>query len=241
MLQYVELIYLVCKNYWVYALINALFTWAYTISLLRTVLAHETKMVSLMNRPRLVPVVQGGWVRAAGSHRLVPGDIMVLQRGQATCDMVVLQGSCLVEESMLSGEVGLSFQAAVGSCHCLVGCHKCCSCVLWGYINPAVGLREPHVVHFLLSACCSERIHPHTFVEYSYIHAGFLPDSCCLARLLAHSLTPAHLLARLHAHPVNHQLTLYLFAYSLMRLPFYSMMMSSIQISTQYLLRHVRL
>ena len=123
MLQYVELVYLVCKNYWVYALINALFTWAYTISLLRTVLAHETKMVSLMNRPKLVPMVQGGWVRAAGSHRLVPGDIMVLQRGQATCDMVLLQGSCLVEESMLSGEVGLSLQAVCSCCGYVVAGH----------------------------------------------------------------------------------------------------------------------
>ena len=100
-LQYLELIYLVYKDYWVYALINVLFTWAYTI----TLLSHGSKTVRLMNGPRLVPLVQAGWVRAAGSHRLVPGDIMVLQRGRATCDMVILQGSCLVEESMLSGEV----------------------------------------------------------------------------------------------------------------------------------------
>lgn len=105
LLQYLELIYLVYKDYWVYALINALFTWAYTISLLRTLLSHGSKTVRLMNGPRLVPLVQAGWVRAAGSHRLVPGDIMVLQRGRAPCDMVILQGSCLVEESMLSGEV----------------------------------------------------------------------------------------------------------------------------------------
>ena len=104
-LQYLELIYLVYKDYWVYALINVLFTWAYTITLLRTLLSHGSKTVRLMNGPRLVPLVQAGWVRAAGSHRLVPGDIMVLQRGRATCDMVILQGSCLVEESMLSGEV----------------------------------------------------------------------------------------------------------------------------------------
>lgn len=38
----------------------------------------------------------------------MPGDVVVLQRGKATCDMVLLKGSCLVEESMLSGEVGLS-------------------------------------------------------------------------------------------------------------------------------------
>ena len=43
--------------------------------------------------------------RPVSSHRLVPGDVVVLLRGKATCDMVLLQGSCLVEESMLSGEV----------------------------------------------------------------------------------------------------------------------------------------
>lgn len=43
--------------------------------------------------------------RGVASHRLVPGDIVVLQPGKATCDMVLLQGNCLVDESILSGEV----------------------------------------------------------------------------------------------------------------------------------------
>ena len=47
-----------------------------------------------------------GWLcRAISSRRLVPGDVLVLLRGKATCDMVLLSGNCLVEESMLSGEV----------------------------------------------------------------------------------------------------------------------------------------
>ena len=37
----------------------------------------------------------------------MPGDIIVVLRGKATCDMVLLHGSCLAEESMLSGEVSL--------------------------------------------------------------------------------------------------------------------------------------
>lgn len=45
------------------------------------------------------------YCRGVSSHRLVPGDVVVLLRGKATCDMVLLQGSCLVEESILSGEV----------------------------------------------------------------------------------------------------------------------------------------
>ena len=39
------------------------------------------------------------------SHGLVPGDVVVLQPGKATCDMVLLQGNCLVDEAVLSGEV----------------------------------------------------------------------------------------------------------------------------------------
>ena len=35
----------------------------------------------------------------------MPGDVIVVLQGRATCDMVLIQGSCLVEESMLSGEV----------------------------------------------------------------------------------------------------------------------------------------
>jgi len=43
--------------------------------------------------------------RAISSRRLVPGDVIVVLPGKATCDMVLLQGNCLVEESVLSGEV----------------------------------------------------------------------------------------------------------------------------------------
>lgn len=43
--------------------------------------------------------------RAISSRWLVPGDVIVVLPGKATCDMVLLQGNCLVEESVLYGEV----------------------------------------------------------------------------------------------------------------------------------------
>ena len=43
--------------------------------------------------------------RAVSSRSLVPGDVVVILPGKATCDMVLLRGNCLVEESNLSGEV----------------------------------------------------------------------------------------------------------------------------------------
>ena len=49
------------------------------------------------------------------SHRLVPGDVVVLQQGRALWDVVLLRGACLVTESMLSGEV----QASSSQCQIL--------------------------------------------------------------------------------------------------------------------------
>lgn len=56
----------------------------------------------------LVPLLHQKFVRALLSKQLVPGDVIVVQRGRVTCDMVLLRGTCLVEESMLSGEVWAS-------------------------------------------------------------------------------------------------------------------------------------
>lgn len=65
----------------------------------------DKRVKALMNEVRLTPVVQDRWVRAMSSHRLVPGDVVVMQRGRALSDLVLLRGACLVTESMLSGEV----------------------------------------------------------------------------------------------------------------------------------------
>ncbi|DBA92222.1 TPA: hypothetical protein ACH3X1_015929 [Trebouxia sp. C0004] len=62
-----------------------------------------------LGQKRVVPIVQSTRVRAISSRRLVPGDVIVVLPGKATCDMVLLQGNCLVEESALSGEVACQF------------------------------------------------------------------------------------------------------------------------------------
>ncbi|KAA6428240.1 MAG: hypothetical protein FRX49_01836 [Trebouxia sp. A1-2] len=67
-----------------------------------------------VSQQRLVAVVQAGRVRAVSSRRLVPGDVVVLLAGKATCDMVLLRGSCLVEESLLSGEAAQVRKSSIG-------------------------------------------------------------------------------------------------------------------------------
>jgi len=62
----------------------------------------------VLDQQCVVPFVWVGRIMALSSRRLVPGDVVVLQRGKATCDMVLLRGAGLVEESMMSGEVSAS-------------------------------------------------------------------------------------------------------------------------------------
>lgn len=101
-----ECIYLLCRRRnVVLGFVMAVVSLAANAGLLSTVRHQHHVMKQLVNQRSIVPVVNFGWVRALASWRLVPGDVIVLQRGRVSCDMVLLRGSCLVEESMLSGEV----------------------------------------------------------------------------------------------------------------------------------------
>jgi P-type E1-E2 ATPase len=102
MLEVGYLIY--CGRYFYPVLVLLLFTIS-AVLLVHTLRRQRKKIIALVNECRLTPLVWDGWVRAISSHKLLPGDVMVLQPGKALCDMVVLQGTCLVMESMLSGEV----------------------------------------------------------------------------------------------------------------------------------------
>ena len=104
-LQFTEICYLMYQGYYAYAAILQLISWAAIMILVNALHDQHSKLVNLVNQKHVVPIVQRGWVRAASSHQLVPGDVVVMQRGKAPCDMVLLRGTCLVEESMLSGEV----------------------------------------------------------------------------------------------------------------------------------------
>ena len=65
---------------------------------------QRMRLVTLLTKRQLVPVLYKKFVRALLAKQLVPGDVIVVQKGRAACDMVLLRGRCLVEESMLSGE-----------------------------------------------------------------------------------------------------------------------------------------
>jgi len=103
--QTLEQIYLVYRGRYFYPIVIQLFTWPALLGMAAMLDQQRNRAMALMNECRLTPLVQHQWVRAASSHRLVPGDVVVLQSGRASCDMVLLRGACLVTEAVLSGEV----------------------------------------------------------------------------------------------------------------------------------------
>lgn len=74
-----------------------------------TVYNQRKRLTAVFDQSHMVPIVRKGYVRAASAKQLVPGDVLVVQQGTAMCDLVLLRGSCLVEESVLTGEVGFCF------------------------------------------------------------------------------------------------------------------------------------
>lgn len=104
-LQILEEIYLIYRARYFYPVVISIFAVPAVRKLSAKLDLQRKKIMALMNECRLTPMVQERWVRAISSHRLVPGDVIVLRNGRALCDMVLLRGACLVTEAMLSGEV----------------------------------------------------------------------------------------------------------------------------------------
>ena len=106
-LQYLECIYLIHEGSWIFPMLVAFISLSSQMGLIWVTLLQHQTMSGMLNQAGIVPIVHRGWVRVFPAWKLVPGDVVVVKRGKVTCDMVLLKGSCLVEESMLSGEVGL--------------------------------------------------------------------------------------------------------------------------------------
>ena len=96
-MQNLEVAYLIYRAQLFYPVVVIVCCAAAAIRHAATLQQQHNKVMALMNQCRLMPVIQGKWVRATASHRLVPGDVMVLQEGRALCDMVMLRGACLVQ------------------------------------------------------------------------------------------------------------------------------------------------
>lgn len=88
LLQLLELGYLIYLKRWFYPIVCGSLNVFVVNIFSRFSRAQQKKVMDLVNVVRVVPIVSNGYVHALSSHKLVPGDIIVLQKGKATCDMV---------------------------------------------------------------------------------------------------------------------------------------------------------
>lgn len=66
--------------------------------------ANRAMLASLVKEGKQVSVRRDGEWQVMPETNLVPGDVLLVQAGPAPCDMVLVAGSCTVDESMLTGE-----------------------------------------------------------------------------------------------------------------------------------------
>lgn len=96
-------------EYWYYSLLTLFMLVVFEMSVVKRRLVSLEQVRSMRAPPYNVMVYRNRHWRSVSTKELLPGDLVSLCRSQssahtAPCDMLLLQGSCVVDESLLTGE-----------------------------------------------------------------------------------------------------------------------------------------